>query len=84
MGESPRQKHTDTTTTRPSRAVLLVTATALDTTWRTIVPGVTGVALGLWLDRMWRTTPWLMIIGLVAGIALSAVLIYRQITAVQR
>jgi F0F1-type ATP synthase assembly protein I len=87
MGESPRPKlmnTSDTTTTRPSNAVLLLTATALDTTWRTLIPGIAGLVAGLFLDRAWHTTPWLMIVLLVLGMALSVYLVYRQFKGVQR
>jgi F0F1-type ATP synthase assembly protein I len=84
MGESPRQKSADQTTQRPSSAVLLLITTALDTTWRTLVPGIVGVIVGIWLDHTWHTTPMMTIIGLVMGIVLSVVLIYRQFKAVQR
>jgi hypothetical protein len=50
MGESPRHKSADQTTQRPSSAVLLLITTALDTTWRTLVPGIVGVIVGILLD----------------------------------
>ena len=82
MGESPRPK-TAVPTERPSHAAFLLITTALDTTWRTLVPGIVGTILGIVLDHMWHTIPLFTIIGLVLGIALSALLIARQFKAVR-
>jgi len=88
MTQSPvsADKKTTDTPDKPrgkvAKPALLMTTTALDTTWRVILPGTAGVVGGLVLDRTWNTTPLFMIIGLVLGIALSAYLIYRQFKAV--
>ena len=66
-----------------SKAVLLLAMTALDTTWRTLVPGIAGLVLGLWADHAWHTTPFIMIAGLLIGMGTSAYLIYRQFKGVQ-
>lgn len=63
--------------------VFLLATTALDTTWRTLVPGIAGTVLGLLADHAWHTTPFVMLIGLIIGIALSAFLIYQQFKAVK-
>ena len=62
---------------------LLLTITALDTTWRTFVPVIGGVALGVWFDNMWATKPVFTIIMLAIGVAIAAYLVYRQFKAVQ-
>jgi F0F1-type ATP synthase assembly protein I len=77
MGESPRNAETTTKNKGTTHAVLLLATTALDATWRTIVPGVVGTVLGLLADHALHTTPFIMIAGLVLGMALSALLIYR-------
>lgn len=84
MGESPRHNSASLTTKRTSHAVLLLATTALDTTWRTLVPGIVGTVLGLWVDHALHTTPFVMIAGLVLGIALSALLITRQFKALNK
>jgi F0F1-type ATP synthase assembly protein I len=80
MGESPQQTKTKTTT----QAVLLLGTSALDTTWRVLVPGIVGTVLGLILDHAWHTTPFVMIVGLVLGIALSVVLVIKQFKALNK
>ncbi len=87
MGE-PQQLKTDMNTTAPStkkltNAVLVLTTTALDATWRTLVPGIAGTILGLYLDHVWHTVPFMTITGLVVGIVLSVFLVYRLFKAVK-
>ena len=84
MGESPRPDTVTDTTKRPLHAAVLLVVTALDATWRTLVPGIVGVIGGIVLDHQWHTTPLLTIIGLALGMAVSALLIYRLFKAVQR
>lgn len=73
------------TTKKPvQHPALLLAFTALDTTWRTLVPGIIGVILGIYLDHSWHTTPLLTVSCLVIGISLSAYLIYRQFRMVSR
>lgn len=85
MGESPRTKTSELTTKRTTtHAVLLLATTALDATWRTILPGVIGTVLGIMADHTLHTTPLITIIGLVLGIALSAYLIYRLFKGIQK
>jgi F0F1-type ATP synthase assembly protein I len=87
MTQSPvsvDKKTTDTPEASPVKhPALLLTATALDTTWRVIFPGLVGVVGGLLLDKAWHTTPWVMIVGIVLGVALSAYLVYRQLKTVK-
>jgi F0F1-type ATP synthase assembly protein I len=80
MGESPQPMKTKTTT----QAVFLLATTALDATWRTLVPGIVGTVLGLILDHAWHTTPFIMIVGLVLGVALSILLIKKQFKALNK
>lgn len=86
MGESPRTKPADMTTKnkQPTNAVLLLAITALDATWRTLVPGILGVILGIMADHAVHMTPLITITGLVLGIALSGYLIYRQFKGLQK
>ena len=80
MGETPQGSKAKTTT----QAVLLLGTSALDTTWRVLVPGIVGTILGLILDHTWHTTPFVMIAGLVLGIALSVVLVIKQLKALSK
>jgi F0F1-type ATP synthase assembly protein I len=58
--------------------------TALDTTWRMAIPILSGFILGLVADKTWGTTPWIMILGLILGIGLSALLITKQLKALYK
>lgn len=53
--------------------------TMIGTTWRMFVPSVGLMIAGLVLDQSVGTTPWLLLSGFVAGLAISAVLVARQI-----
>ena len=50
-----------------------------DTTWRMFVPPGVLVTAGLWADLHWGTKPWLTIVGLVVGLALSILLVRAQL-----
>lgn len=50
-----------------------------DTTWRMFVPSIGFAFLGVWLDGIFETKPWLMIGGVVLGFAMAVVLVKRQI-----
>lgn len=85
MGKSPRIKPTELTTKQTTtQAVFLLAGTALDATWRTLVPGIAGTVLGLVLDHMLHTTPIIMIAGLVVGMALSVLLIKQQFKGLKK
>jgi F0F1-type ATP synthase assembly protein I len=84
MGESPRTKAAETTTKTTTQGVLLLATTALDTTWRTLIPGIVGTVLGIMLDHAVHTVPIFTIIGLVLGITLSGFLIYQQFKGLKK
>ncbi len=67
---------------RPS-APMIIFMTALDTTWRAFVPTLGGVFLGIALDHWLNVTPVATIVCLVAGTALSIVLIIKQLRDVR-
>lgn len=58
--------------------------TALDTTWRAFVPTLGGVFLGIGIDHLFSIAPWGMIICLILGVALSALLIAKQLRDVRK
>lgn len=66
----------------PSTVILLLT-TIGDTTWRMFVPTIGLTVLGLLADKWLQTTPWVMILGIVAGAYLAYVLVKRQIKRVK-
>ena len=83
MGTSPNNRD-DKGTPPKSSTVILLLLTMGDTTWRMFVPVIGLMVLGLLADQWLHTKPWIMIIGLVAGIFLAAVLIKNQFKKVRR
>lgn len=67
-----------------SSTVILLLLTIGDTTWRMFIPIIGLMVLGLVTDKWLHTTPWIMIMGLVAGVGLSALLIKKQIKKVKQ
>lgn len=63
----------------PVNAAAFMLGTLADTTWRMFIPGVGGILLGVWADRTWGTTPWLMIAGIILGFTVAGLLVWRQL-----
>ncbi len=40
--------------------------------------------IGLWLDLHLRTTPWIMLVGMLVGVVSSTVVVYRVITSLYK
>ena len=78
MGRQPATHSDSRDVPRATSPALLMVATAFDTTWRMFVPILGCLGLGLWADKRFTTTPWLMIAGLVLGTAIAARLVYGQ------
>lgn len=70
-GEGPRKQGSD---------ILFTFATIGDTTWRLFVPSVGLMLVGIWLDQVLGTKPWLMIAGLVLGSVIAILLVKKQLT----
>ncbi|MGE5312566.1 MAG: AtpZ/AtpI family protein [Acidobacteriota bacterium] len=64
--------------------VVAVVQTIGDTTWRMFVPTVGFTLLGVWLDGLWNTKPWLMIAGIAVGVLGSVLLVREQLRRVKR
>lgn len=72
---------TDKKTSRPESSTenqLLIVGTFLDTTWRMFVPILVTTLIGYGVDKIYQTRPTGVLLGLVAGIALSIALVYQQ------
>ena len=81
MSKSP---HTSDDQSPPTlQPVILLLGTMADTTWRMFVPTIGGLLLGFWADASWGTRPWLTILGLILGTAITALLIRKQLRSVQ-
>ncbi len=78
MNSSP--KNSDDKPTPPdSRAVILLLGSVADTTWRMFVPSIGFTLLGVWLDKQFGLTPWLMFGGIVLGFISAFLLVKQQI-----
>lgn len=61
------------------KAVLELIVDMADVTWRMFVGPLVLVPAGLWADLKYGTKPWLTVIGMVLGLALSVVLVRAQL-----
>jgi hypothetical protein len=50
-----------------------------DTTWRMFTPPAIFVPAGIYADLHWHTKPWLTLLSAVVGLALSVLLIKKQL-----
>lgn len=76
------QKTTQPPTT--TQAVIVLTLTVLDTTWRAFVPTVGGTILGVTLDNVTGHAPLFTTISIVLGFAVAILLIALQIRRVRQ
>lgn len=67
----------------PKQSTVLLLLTIADTTWRTFIPTVGFTVLGLVVDKLLGTKPWLMILGIIAGTALAVWLVRQQMKKVK-
>jgi hypothetical protein len=69
----------------PDRStVILLLATIGDTTWRMFLPTIGMTLLGLFADKWLHTKPWIMIVCMAIGIALTALLVKDQLKRVKK
>ena len=68
----------------PKKSTVLLMLTIADTTWRLFVPTIGLTIVGLLLDKQMGTKPWIMIIGIVLGVAIAASLIRIQLKKVKQ
>lgn len=82
MSTSPESPRDDKTTPPERSAVVLLLGDIGDTTWRMFVPTI-GLALGgVYLDDIWGTKPWLMLVGAALGAGIAGLLIKQQLQRV--
>ena len=87
MGKVPikDEQGSETSPEPPSNSTaLLLVGTFADTTWRMLVPSVGLTLLGVWLDGVWETKPWLMITGIVFGAVFAVLLVKKQFDSVKK
>lgn len=61
------------------RRATIVLGDIADTTWRMFLPSVGFTLLGLWADHTYGTLPWLLIAGIIIGVIVAGLLVWRQI-----
>ncbi len=86
MGKQPNGGESDVHDQQESRAnknaVLMILGDIADTAWRMFIPTIGATILGLSIDKTLHTTPWIMIIMMIIGIAVAALLVQRQLKRV--
>jgi F0F1-type ATP synthase assembly protein I len=78
MTSKPENKQ-ERTVPQNEDSLLALTLSMADTTWRMFIPPALLVGGGLWVDLKYGTKPWMTILGAVVGLALSVVLVRRQL-----
>ena len=64
-------------------STLALLASMADTTWRMFTPPALLVAGGIYLDLHYGTKPWMTVLGTVAGLGFSILLVRRQLKEVK-
>jgi F0F1-type ATP synthase assembly protein I len=80
-------KAADSTTKTSQDSPFVVGTLAFDilgTAWRMTVPVVLLAVGGLLLDKQLNTAPWMTLLGVVIGFGFSALLVKKQIEAINR
>ncbi len=81
MSNHNPQRQTDEASSSEQTVTTLL-LTMADTTWRMITPTALLAVLALMADLHWHTKPWLTLASVPAGLAISVLLIKRQLRAV--
>lgn len=74
-GGTPRPPKTTST-------VVLLLSDIADVTWRMFIPTIGGLLVGIWLDGIWHSSPWVAATGFVLGIVITALLVRQQVKKV--
>lgn len=79
-----RNKTSDDSSSGPNLGTaMILLKTVADTTWRLFVPTVGLTALGVTIDNVFDTKPWLSVVCVVVGAALSFMLVLQQLKKVK-
>ncbi len=73
----PSNEHEVTPSNEASTMSLMISMA--DTTWRMFTPPAILVPVGIWVDLSWGTKPWVTLVAAIAGLALSVLLVNRQL-----
>jgi len=83
MKQAAANPTTKTPSGDPQLGVGSVALTFLDTTWRIATPVILFTVLGIVGDRHFGSKPWLTLLSVLIGFLFAALLVKRQIQAVQ-
>lgn len=78
MSSSPKKRDESPAPPEKSTAILLL-GTIADTTWRMFVPTIGLTVMGVILDNSFGMKPWCTIIGIIIGVGVSGLLVWRQL-----
>lgn len=67
----------------PKHSTVLLMLTIADTTWRLFIPIVGLTIAGLVADKQFGTKPWVMVTGMIIGVAVACLLVRQQIKKVK-
>ena len=67
-----------------TQAVIVLSLTVLDTTWRAFVPTIGGTILGVTLDNVTGHAPLFTTISIIVGFAAAVLLVALQIRRVRK
>ncbi len=79
MSNAAAKKSDDNPTPPEKSTVVLLFTIAADTTWRMFAPTFGGMGIGALADMQLHTSPWGAIVGLAAGIVVTALLVRQQL-----
>lgn len=83
MSTSPKKSDEQPAPPDPTTVILLL-STIGDTTWRMFVPTVGMTVLGVILDNMFATKPWMTVLGIGLGTVIAGLLVRRQLQKVKK
>ena len=79
MKKAPAHTTSNAVSVQPSFGLGSLGVQFLDTTWRMATPVILLAALGIWLDRHFKTKPWLTLALVVAGFGVAVWLVKLQL-----
>lgn len=81
MSTTPQKRDADTP---PVQTATFLLKDIADTSWRMFVPTIGATILGLVIDKVLHTTPWIMIISILIGCVLAGLLVRAQLNKVKQ
>ena len=79
MSTQPEHDDQKSAKKSPDDGALQLIISMADTTWRMFTPPAIFVPAAIWADLHWGTKPWLTIISVPIGLAISVLLVKKQL-----